>query len=952
MGVVFRRAALGVCLLALAGALPASAQVNTGEIFGRVTDGTGAVLPGATVTITSPALIQSQVVATSATGGYRFPQVSIGTYTVTFDLTGFKKLVRDGVIIQAGFNAEINVKLELSSVQETVTVTGESPIVDTKSTQLGNNFVKEMLDKIPTARDPWVAIEQTPGIVMTSQNVGGNTSGQQPGFNAHDSNAQVWTMDGGTMTDVSSNSSITYYDFDSFEEINIQTAGGDASNANPGITVNLITKSGSNKLKGTTRFFVTDEKFEADNITAALRAQGAGAGNPVKNLQDFGVDVGGPLMKDKAWFYFAEARNNIRVGVIGFLIDPNGDPNNRANLRTDLTKLTDTNLKLQWAEATGHKTTYGWTRGDKYRGSRGVGPFNPIETSFIQTGPTNIYRLDHQWIVNNRFTMSGMYTQVDGGFALDFQDPSLAKVQAINYVDTGYQARSTTNYLTVRPSKEGKADGNYYLSGFLGGDHAMKFGFRYRTTPIESFSTVGGGAIVRIRASGKNEADIQRDRHTNVQRWEESAYYTDSYKTGRSTLNWGARYDRYWDKALAASIPVNVILPDYLPQVNFPGVDPGVRFSAFAPRLGFTYDLRGNGKTVAKASVARYYGVGINTAGTLQPTGLTNTRFFWTDLNGDLIVQRNELDLATGFIATPSSNYDPANPSAVKTPATVDPNVKPSITDEVIVGIDHQLMANFGVGASYIYRNYHQNRGTFRVGAFSSEYTPVTFTATCANVVNGVPTCDQASYTGTYFQRATALPAATILRNSGTYTIYHGVELTARKRFSDKWMMNSSFTWDHGVFWEPQADRDYLDPTNVALVNGQSDGVVPWVFKLSGLYALPWNISASAFLNTRSGFTYNTNILSPNRTGGGGTIGVTLQPNAALTYPTFTELDLNVDKAIVFGSRRIVLQAAVFNLTDNATVFAKVLRQNQSTANNVTSVLAPRVARLGVRISF
>ena len=168
MSCVLRRAAVcGVFLLTLAGAVPASAQVNTGEIFGKVTDGTGAVLPGATVTISSPALIQPQSVATSDSGGYRFPQIPIGIYSVTFDLPGFKKTVREDVVIQAGFHAEINARLELSSVQETVTVTGESPIVDTKSTVLGNNFVKDMLDKIPTARDPWVAIEQTPGITMS-----------------------------------------------------------------------------------------------------------------------------------------------------------------------------------------------------------------------------------------------------------------------------------------------------------------------------------------------------------------------------------------------------------------------------------------------------------------------------------------------------------------------------------------------------------------------------------------------------------------------------------------------------------------------------------------------------------------------------------------------------------------------------------------------------------------
>src|SRR6185436_6144853 len=146
-----------VCLLMVASG--ASAQVSTGEIFGKVDDGTGAVLPGATVTLSGASLIQPLVALTTETGAYRFPRIPIGTYTLTFDLAGFKKFVRADIIIQAGFNAEVNAKLELSTVQETVTVTGASPVVDTASTSLSANFNKETLASIPNARDPWVIIQ-------------------------------------------------------------------------------------------------------------------------------------------------------------------------------------------------------------------------------------------------------------------------------------------------------------------------------------------------------------------------------------------------------------------------------------------------------------------------------------------------------------------------------------------------------------------------------------------------------------------------------------------------------------------------------------------------------------------------------------------------------------------------------------------------------------------------
>jgi TonB-dependent Receptor Plug Domain. len=290
-----RRASVLACLLLLAGALPALAQVSTGEIFGKATDGTGAVLPGVTVTLSGSALIQPQVAATTESGAYRFPRIPIGTYTVTFELTGFKKTIRDGVVIQAGFNAEIDTKMDISTVQETVTVSGESPVVDTRSTAISASFNKEALDKIPSARDPWVILEQTPGVLMSGSNVGGNLSGQQTSFNAMGSSSnQQWTMDGAVISDIASgNSSPTYFDFDSFDEIQITTGGSDASQQGAGVQINFVTKSGGNKLRGSGRFFDTNEKFEANNITDTQRDLGATGGNPIQDIKDYGIESAG-----------------------------------------------------------------------------------------------------------------------------------------------------------------------------------------------------------------------------------------------------------------------------------------------------------------------------------------------------------------------------------------------------------------------------------------------------------------------------------------------------------------------------------------------------------------------------------------------------------------------------------------------------------------------------------
>jgi len=991
-----------------AAALPAAAQVSTGEIFGRASDGTGAVLPGVTVTLSGPALIQPQTTVTVETGAYRFPRIPIGTYTVAFDLTGFKKTVREGIVIQAGFNAEIDAKMEISTVQETVTVSGISPVVDTRSTTLSASYSKEALEKIPTARDPWVILEQTPGMIMSGSNVGGNLSGQQTSFSALGSSSnQQWNIDGAVISDIASgNSSPTYYDFDSFDEIQITTGGSDASQQGAGVQINFVTKSGGNSLRGSSRFFDTNQKFEANNITTAQRDLGASGGNPIQDIQDYGIEVGGPIKKNKAWFWGAASNNKVHVGVVNFFDTSNAScatvaANQSAKTasggyqyaikdlwdcyKTDETILKNYNGKLQYQENTENKSTFVVVTGIKTRNARGADAFTPLISTRRQDGPTTLYRTEHQWIASNRLTVTAQYAHIHEDWGLFFQNAGLVDVQPLDFVDTGFVDRNTTSgdYHTIRPQDDIKADGNYFLSSFLGGDHAIKFGFDYRRSPVDSFNVYGGGATVRIRSAANqaanntaaspcivgglagpcNEANIRRDGELSYIQYNRSLYLNDSYKKGRATINGGLRFDRQLDYARASSVAANRIIPELLPSLKFNGADSGARFNNLSPRVGFIYDLRGNGKTVLKANTGRYWGLGIYTASTLQPTTATTLRYAWRDLNGDNAVQRNELDFAKGFLTTPSSNYNPANPSAAVTPATVDPNLKNDITDEVIVGVDHELMANFGVGASYIHRKYHQFQDTYRSdpGDVSSTYVPVTFTVACGNTVNGALTCAQPSYTGVYYQRPTAvgpLHSPTILRNNTQYNTYDGLEFTARKRLANKWMMTGSLVHNRQRHYEPNVNVDYLDPTNhlpIDRINGfeSASRNGEWVAKLNGLYQFPWGINAAGNFNAHTNYPFNPYILSPTRQSSLGTVNVLLTDTNSIRYPTYYQLDLHADKTLSFGgARRLSLNFDVFNIANNNVVFSQETRQNRTTANNILTLLAPRVSRFGVKFNF
>ena len=335
---------------------------------------------------------------TVESGAYRFPNVPIGVYSLTFEISGFQRVIRENVRIATGFAAEINAKLEVSSVQETVTVSAASPVVDTRSTIQGQTFTREMLESIPTARDPWVVLEQTPGVIMNQQNVGGNKSGQQSTFIAHGTgNNEVWNVDGGNITDMAASSSSLYFDFDAFEEIQIQTGGSDASVQSSGVSINLVTRSGGNTLRGSSRFYVVDNNFQGDNINAELEAQGAGFGNPVKNIKDYGFELGGPIVRNKAWFWGSAGFNDIQVGVIGFT-NPGGDPNDPDDLFTDLTKLKTYNAKLQYQWAPSNKSTFLYFFNDKIRNARGASPTSPPETTFRQAAPVSNFKASHQWI--------------------------------------------------------------------------------------------------------------------------------------------------------------------------------------------------------------------------------------------------------------------------------------------------------------------------------------------------------------------------------------------------------------------------------------------------------------------------------------------------------------------------------------------------------------------------
>ena len=235
------------------------------------------MLPGVTVTLTGPSLLQPLTATTSETGSFQFPRLDVGTYNVKFELPGFKTVVKEGIQVTVGFSANVSTQLGVSTVQETVTVTGESPIVDTKETGTKQTFTLEQLQSIPSARDPWVILQQTAGIAMDRENIGGNMSGQQSNYVSRGGNPtnNKWSLDGVDITDMSATgASPSYYDFDAFQEMTINTGGVDVTQQTGGVGINLVTKSGTDRFKGSSRSTSPTTSSKSNNISDALRTPG------------------------------------------------------------------------------------------------------------------------------------------------------------------------------------------------------------------------------------------------------------------------------------------------------------------------------------------------------------------------------------------------------------------------------------------------------------------------------------------------------------------------------------------------------------------------------------------------------------------------------------------------------------------------------------------------------
>jgi hypothetical protein len=659
-------------VLSLALAVAATAQVATGNVYGKVTDESGSSVSDVVVTITGE--VGTRTTTSGADGNFRFLALVRGDYTLVLAHPGFATVTR-AIRVTTAENVELSFTLKVAAIQETVEVTGGTPLIDTKKQGTSTTMTAEELSQVPNARDPWAVLQAVPGVLVSNVNVAGSENGQQPLFVAKGSSQTGWNLDGLVITDMAAGASPSYYEFGAFQEISVTTGGNDLASQGGGININLTTKRGTNAFHGSGRFLISHDDLSFGNLPGAL-ANDPRLLNPdgtrrdkadhIQQISDYGFDVGGPIVKDKLWFFGSWGKQDIRI------VRLNGLP--------DKTVLPGDSVKLNWQATPKTMVSGFYFRGEKEKFGRDPGYYGTVgEESFTfdQTNasspgglPGGLWKLqvDHTFSPNLFVSAKGAY--YDNGFKLT---PRGGTDQAwtIDFWD-GVALGSSPEYVALRPQKQVAIDGSYFFNG-TGGSHELKFGFAWRDYKVISGTTVGGSGLVGyLETENAGYVEIPRSGPIEYRGRYWSAYLGDVFTKDRLTLDAGLRWDLQSAKNSPATVAANASFPDLVPALVYPGDSQSVvRWDTLSPRVGLSYALGESRTTVLRASYAYYAApLPFSVVYETNPVSYGAVAYGWTDLNGDKFVQPGEIDFSDFRY---SYGIDPANPTQAVSPNRIDP---------------------------------------------------------------------------------------------------------------------------------------------------------------------------------------------------------------------------------------------------------------------------------------
>lgn len=908
--VYFRFCLIAIFLMSLAFS-SASAQILTGKIAGTVLDKEGGPLPGVSVVLSSPKMMGTRAEVSTVKGTFRFVNLEPGVYKMVLTMEGFRTVERENIRVSVNSTVTVEVILEQQTLEKEVVVTGVAPVIDVTKSGVSTTFNRDNIENIPTGRGEFYdIIKMAPGI-----NASGETSSR---FESFGSNAQsnAFYVDGVNMSSHELGIAWTWIHQDALAEIETAGIGAPAEYGKfTGAVVNIITKSGGNRLEGSLGYYGQFDALTDDNNPDPANYFSFKR----HKYNDLQLSIGGPLIKDKLWFF---ATGDLKSNVY---TDWQSDP-----AYPGIDKLNQVFAKLTFQISPKHKLTGTFN----YPYSIGGPSPTPTYLKEATTGEEDfgpITNFNYSWLISNT-----SYLELKYGYWFNNDD-------AVANYGGDFNKRCHIDFYTGVVSNapdysvwwdiikhDAKASYSHFADDFLGASHDLKVGVQYTHSYLHGYGGYSGGGRYY---DYDNQPYLLYER----QQWQYGGeidslgvFADDSIQIGsRLTLNLGIRAD--YQNANYPAFPKMsgwTVLNE-----KAPGIDNLITWKTFLPRFGFAYSLTSDKKTVLRASFGRYYDSLLAAQFDWPGPGATDLyKYSWNGAQWELY------DLVPG-----SMGY------------TIDPNLKNPYSDQFSIGIERELLANFSLGALFIYKNEKNLLGQQDVGA---TYEAVQRTSPdngkTYTVYNQISPPESNLYQWT---------------NPPGYDLtYRAVILSASKRFSHNWLMNASLTWSRSEGLICTANRMgssaqmamgwYAglfgqDPTDLVNARGRLQNDRPWVFKLQLGYVLPWDIMLSANYLYQTGAPYNTFVRvfdlnqSPYRP-------VFVEPRGNKRFEDWNKLDFRVQKTFTFASRfKIRALVDIFNAFNSKTILGYQTYNLWSSAfGQGSQMFQPRRAQLALILEF
>jgi len=884
-------------LLVLLCATAAFAQTNKGRIVGTVTTADGLAIADVTVTISSPALIgTTMTTTTNERGMYRFVLLPLGTYSIKFEKEGYSTIEQGGIVLPFDSTITLDKVMEAAEFEQVITITGESPVVDKTSSAVGDKLDTDFLQNMPNTRSIWSMPNLTAGFTNNSA------------LGAPERGGNALTQDGAIIHDPATKTVFARINYEAVEQVDVAMFGSPAEYSSfTGASLNFVTKSGGNEFHGEVNYFHQDLDWISDN-TQNYRQYGftAPSGN---DIMDPNLAIGGPVLHDKVWFYgtYNYSKEKHQHEIIDGVINADYIP-------------TIWSIKFSSRWDNRNLTSFSYTdyyRDRPYRVAYGSWRTNYDGSLYKQVSEGRTWLLLHSYVLSNDVIVEGRWSKFKGGFSLQGRDPSGHIYRDYN---TGYMLQGTNDKHDIydRPRDTILGTLNYFNDD-MQGSHSMKFGVEYER------GVSGRDYYNRFYYRPKGDTPYrwydygEYDSRSVLQRI--AGFAQDSWSlTEKLTVNIGVRIDKWWTKTGTPDAP------------GLMGNKSFRKMTDVAPRLGFAYDLFGDGSTVLRGFYGRYFeGV---TAG-VDRALITNTppsRYYkWT---------------SSGWY-----NYSTVGgtiPGAVE----MDDNIKNNYTEGVMFAVERELRENIAGSITFIYKRDNDLRGAV--------YPNATWTQGTASYSN-----ENGSYNGVYYYDFIEHnPTYYTNPKKGDYGVlgdvvrsYYGLIFEVNKRMSDNWSLKANYTWSKSksptsmTYGVVQGGSVYNNPNDWVNMDGALSSLDrTHVLKVSGTYIAPFDIYISPVFTWMTGTPYGIYY----RPSGQDYSVLIKKIDGKERYDNRLNIDLRLEKSFVFLNRfRAGVILDVFNLTNSDYLTGYVsTRINSSSFKIPTSIADARIYQLGFRLMF